>query len=485
MITGAIINISEKDQDVGQRLPLCVDLDGTLVRTNTLVESALALLRLHPFALFLFPLWLWRGRAYLKARIASYRALDVSTLPYNRELLQGLIAERQRGRRIYLATGANELLAEQIAEHIGGFRGVIASDERTNAVGEVKSALLQQRFGKYEFDYVGNSHRDIPVWRAAMNAIAVNAPARVLRGIDQSDLKLQRVYPRKVRLWPVVLRALRVHQWAKNVLLFVPLVTSHTIIRNAIPEAIAFLVFSLAASSIYIFNDLLDLEADRNHSWKRDRPIASGDLSIELALLLGSLIVILGAAAALLLSRSFQVILLVYWLTSIVYSLRLKVVLFLDVILLASLYTIRILAGGAAVHVAISPWTLGFSTFLFLSLALVKRVSELGGLRTSNTISRRSYQLVDLPQLANLGGAAGYVSVLVFALYINSPDVQKLYSKPELLWLMCPPLLYWISRIWILANRQEIQGDPVLFALKDKPSYIVGAICLLVGLSAL
>lgn len=484
MISGAIINIAEKDHDVGQRLPLCVDLDGTLVRTNTLVESTLALVKLHPLTLFLLPVWLWRGRAYFKARIARYQALDVATLPYNRELLQDLIAESQRGRRIYLATGANEVLANQIAAHVGAFRGVIASNEHTNAVGEVKSALLQERFGTGEFDYVGNSRRDVPVWRAAKNSIAVDAPPRLLRGI-RSSVTMQRVYPRNVRRWSVVMRALRVHQWAKNVLLFVPLLTSHTIIRNAKPEAIAFLAFSLAASSIYIFNDLLDLESDRHHSWKRDRPIASGDLSIELASLLAIVLVTLCVATASMLSRSFQAILLVYWLTSIIYSLRLKLVLVLDIILLAGLYTIRILAGGAAVDVPISPWTLGFSAFLFLSLALVKRVSELGALKTSTSMSRRSYQVVDLPQLANLGGAAGYMSVLVFALYINSPDVQKLYSRPELLWLMCPPLLYWISRIWMLANRQEIQGDPVLFALKDKPSYLVGAICLLVGLSAL
>jgi 4-hydroxybenzoate polyprenyltransferase/phosphoserine phosphatase len=483
MISGAIINIAEKDLNLEQRLPLCVDLDGTLVRTNTLVESALALVKLRPLTLFLLPLWLWRGRAYLKAKIARYQALDVSTLPYNRELLQDLIEESQRGRKIYLATGANEVLANQIAEHVGAFRGVIASNENTNAVGRVKSKLLQARFGLGGFDYVGNSRSDVPVWRAAKNSIAVNAPPRLLRGI-RPGVTMQRVYPR-VRRWSVVMRALRVHQWAKNVLLFVPLLTSHTVLRNAKAESIAFLAFSLAASSIYIFNDLLDLESDRLHSWKRDRPIASGDLSIELASLLALVLVTLCVTTAAMLSKSFQAILLAYWLTSMLYSLRLKLVLVLDIIILAGLYTIRILAGGAAVHVPISPWTLAFSAFLFLSLALVKRVSELGALKTSTSISRRSYQVVDLPQLASLGGAAGYLSVLVFALYINSPDVQKLYAKPDLLWLMCPPLLYWISRIWMLANRQEIQGDPVLFALKDKPSYLVGAICLLVGLTAL
>ncbi len=464
--------------------PLCVDLDGTLLKTDMLLESAFVLLKANPLFLFLFPLWLAKGRAYLKQQIAQRVTLDVACLPYNLAFLQFLTAEYQNGRRLVLVTACDIRLAAQIAKHLGIFAEVYASDGKINLSGTRKLALLRaQCGGGKSFDYAGNAAVDLPIWRHANAPIIVNAPAWVIkraRQITPSATIFPREYDFKHRA-RLFLKAIRIHQWVKNILIFVPLLTAHKLAEPALllPALLAFVAFSFCSSSVYLLNDLLDLEADRVHPTKRKRPFAAGDLSISTGIALIPLLLLASAAISLLLlPPGFLLALAVYFALTVGYSFYFKQLVLVDVLLLALLYTARLVAGAAAVAIAVSPWLFAFSMFLFLSLAFVKRFSELHSLRLSKkeTAKGRGYFANDLEQLASLGAASGYISVLVLALYINSEDVTVLYHRPELLWLICPLLLYWISRVWLLAHRGQMHQDPIVFALKDKASYLLGVL---------
>jgi 4-hydroxybenzoate polyprenyltransferase/phosphoserine phosphatase len=463
---------------------LCVDLDGTLVRTDTLLEAFLCLMK-HGLAWLLAPLWLLKGRAYLKRRIAAASPLDVATLPYNEELVAELRRQRDAGRPVYLATGADETIAGRVAEHLGLFDGIVASDGRVNRVGDRKRQTLEARFGRGGFDYIGNGAADLPLWAAAGQALAVNPSARLRRAAAKLGIPLIEVCSAGAGAsLGLVARAVRVQQWVKNLLLFVPLVLSHRLSPELLArEALAFVLFSLTASCVYLINDLLDLAADRKHPRKRRRPFAAGRLPLWLPALVVPLFLAASALGALAFPPAFRLILALYFGASLLYSLWLKRMLPLDVLVLAGLYTVRILAGGAASGVTISPWTLAFSIFVFLSLAMVKRVSELRHFEgdAEACLPGRDYMRSDIQQLSSLGGAAGYTSVVVMALYINSPAVQKLYTAPHWLWLALPLLLYWFSRIWLLTGRGRVSEDPVLFALKDRPTYVVLAALLLAG----
>lgn len=475
---------------VTQQPPLCVDLDGTLVKTDLLLESLFVLLKTQPWAVLLLPVWLLRGRAYLKKQIAARAVLNVPALPYHLEFLQFLTEQYRAGRQLILATAADEAIAQSVAKHLGIFTHVVASDGATNLSGARKLDTLLERFGT--FHYAGNASVDLPIWRRAQGAILVNAPARVVRSA-QRDACVHEVFPGeqglRARLRAFV-KAIRVHQWIKNLLVFVPLFTSHQVGSPMlwVDTVIAFVAFSLCASSVYLVNDLLDLEADRLHPKKRNRPFASGALPVSYGLIAVPLLLAGGFGfALLLLPPAFSVALACYYALTVAYSFYLKQIVLLDVVVLATLYTLRILAGAAAVAVPLSQWLLAFSLFLFLSLALVKRFSELQTLRRSNSTAAkgRGYFAGDLEQLASLGAASGYLSVLVLALYINSREVTSLYSHPALLWLICPFLLYWVSRVWLLAHRGQMHHDPIVFALRDKISYLTGLVVGIVMLLAI
>lgn len=455
--------------------PLCVDLDHTLILTDSLLETCLSLV-LSGVSWLLLPFWLLRGKAYLKKRSASLSPLDVSNLPYNETLVRDLRQQHLAGRTIILCTGAAAEIAERIRAHLGIFDDVIASDGAVNLVGSRKREALEARFGRRGFDYIGDSRKDLAIWRIARRSFVVNPSGRLLgslrrRNIAATGCCFKPKAERQVTLW---LRAIRIHQWAKNLLLFAPLALGHRLVL--FEAALAFLAFSLTASAGYLINDLLDLEADRKHVHKRHRPLASGDLPAGCALVAVPVLLVLAGTAALRLPAIFAVTLAGYFVSSLAYSLWLKRAAPFDVILLAGLYTIRIVAGGAATHIVISPWTLAVAVFLFLSLAMVKRVAELRELRAidSRSTPGRGYSKVDIEQLSSMGGAAGYLSVLVTALYISSPDVQKLYANPHWLWLILPIMLYWISRIWLYTGRGWIDQDPIVFALKDKTTYLAG-----------
>jgi 4-hydroxybenzoate polyprenyltransferase/phosphoserine phosphatase len=458
-------------------VPLCVDLDGTLVETDTLYESLLLLMRSQPLQLLRLPIWLWRGRATLKRELAIRALPDAQLLPYRQDLLSHLAGERERGRRLVLATGADELMARAVAQHTGLFSDVVASDGRNNVSGKQKVAELSQRFGS--FDYAGDSRVDVPVWKRARRAIVVGASGRLL-GRARRSVPIQHVFPSGRNRLRTFAKAIRIHQWAKNLLVLVPAIAAHRLAERAVllNMMLAFIAFSLCASAGYLLNDLLDIESDRRDPKKRLRPLASGAMSIPTALLSCPALLAAGLWLGWRMSTVVALLLLLHFVATTIYSLRWKRILVLDVMVLAALYTLRIFTGAAAVHVRVSPWLLGASTFMFLSLALVKRASELRRLRErgQRAAPGRSYQASDLDVLTMLGAASGYVTVLILALYIQSPDVTVLYRHPDRLWGMCLLLLYWFSRVWILTSRGEIDSDPVAFALKDRCSQVVGVL---------
>lgn len=465
-----------------QSPPLFVDLDGTLLATDLLWESVLELIRNRPTAALRLPFWLLRGRAYLKRRVAEQVELAVATLPYRAEVVSQLRAEHEAGRAIVLATAAEQTLAEAVADHLGFFSGVIASDGVRNLKGAAKLAAIREWAGPgVPFEYIGDSTADLPIWAEAERAIAVNPGRSLLEQARRRGIATEVIATPHGLLRPI-LRAVRPHQWAKNVLLFVPIITAHRVTDPVVlgQAMAAFLAFSLAASSGYLFNDLLDLKSDRRHKSKHRRPIASGRLPIPTAIglfaamLAGSL----GVAAAL--TPAFLGMVVLYLGLTTAYSLYFKRKLLVDVICLGGLYTLRILAGGVATSIVISTWLLAFSMFLFLSLAFVKRYTEIDGVPETDgkaKVSGRGYMPGDLDMVRSIGTSCGGLAVLVVGLYINSPDVTVLYRHPKLLWLTCPVILYWISRIWFLAQRREMPHDPVVFALGDRISYLAG-LCL-------
>jgi 4-hydroxybenzoate polyprenyltransferase/phosphoserine phosphatase len=464
-------------EDEGSSVPRCVDLDGTLVHCDLLVESLRLLARERPWLLLRVPLWLAAGRARLKEKLADAVRIDAAALPYNELLLEHLRRERARGRRLLLVTASHERPAREVANHVGLFDEVIATGGRRNLKGRAKRRELVRRFGERGFDYAGDSGADLAVWTAARQAIAVNASASVLRRLGD---RANRVIGSPPRPFPVLLlRALRVRQWVKNLLVFLPVVLAH---RYLDPEpilrtALAFLAFSLGASAVYVLNDLLDLEADRHHPEKRHRPFASGELSPTLGFALVPLVAALSVTAAWFLPRGFLVTLLFYFLLTTLYSFRLKKIALLDVIILASLFTTRIIAGSEASGIEVSEWLLGFSMFLFFSLAAVKRYAELLSIRAGGDaeakLRRRGYFAGDHELILQMGISSGFMAVVVLALFVSSESVTKLYPNPTLLWFACPLVLYWIGRIWLLAHRGEVTDDPLMFAVRDRVTWIV------------
>lgn len=458
--------------------PLAVDMDGTLLLSDTLHESLLALLRVNPLYLFVFPLWLLRGRAHFKRAVARRIVPDPATLAFNEPFLAWL--REQHGRRsIVLCTAADAAVARAVSAHVGVFDDVLSSDGRENLAGDGKAAALVQRFGERGFDYAANARIDAAAWAHARQAIVVNAAPAVERAAARVGT-VARTFPRSAAPATTALRALRPHQWAKNLLVFVPVLTAHLAFdTGALAHALlAFVAFCLCASSVYVVNDLVDLPSDRAHPRKRHRPFASGALPTVFGMVAAPLLALAAFAIAAALPSRFLLVLVAYFALTFAYSLWFKRIELLDVVVLASLYTGRIVAGAFAIAVPLSFWLLAFSMFLFLSLALVKRHAELALVREHGRTDAvgRGYRVEDLPLLATLGGASGYLSVLVLALYINSRESAALYDEPQLLWLLCPLLLYWISRVWLLTTRGRMHDDPVLFALRDPASLVVAAL---------
>ena len=456
--------------------PLVVDLDGTFVMTDLLIESVARLLRQDPRALLALPLWLLKGRANLKRELARRVELDPTLLPYRTALLDYLRAERAKGRTIALATDGDERFAREVADHLKLFDLVLAGDGHTSLSGERRRARLVERFGERGFDYVGNGSRDLAVWSSARKAIVVSPNARLLRAVARVT-QCESAFAHRSASLREYLSALRPEHWLKNLLLFVPIFGAHLFVAPELlaRTVVAFAGFCCCASGGYLVNDLLDLAADRRHPQKRLRPFASGRLPLGYALAAAPALLALGCVLAGLLSWLSLGILLLYYTLTLAYSFGLKRVALLDVLVLASLYTLRIIAGSAAIVLWPSVWLLGFSMFLFTSLAFIKRYAELVIMRSieGDHATARGYELSDAELLASKGTAAGYAAVLVLALYIASGSAKALYSRHQLIWLVCPLLLYWLGYLWLIAHRGKMYHDPLVFALRDRTSRIL------------
>ena len=452
---------------------IAVDLDGTLTLTDTLHESLLLILKNKPLMLLMLPVWLLKGIAFFKVKVAENSDLNVTSLPYNEPLIDWLKNERAKGKKIVLCSAANERIVRAVAEYLQLFDDVMFSDAITNLKSVNKRKALEKKFGLKSYDYAGNSSADIEVWAGSRHAIVVNAGHNLSEQAKEVSTISQSFPPSSVTIsdWR---RALRLHQWLKNMLLFVPILAAHQYgnIQLLSKLILAFISFSLCASAVYIINDLLDLESDRHHPRKSSRPFAAASIPIVTGIILFSILALVSFILGLMVNSFFLTILIGYFLLTTMYSFILKRIVIVDCLTLALLFTLRIIAGAAAVSLPLSFWLMAFSIFIFLSLALVKRYAELMmHLQAGNNQAHgRGYAVTDASLLQTLGVSAGYLSILVIALYLRSEDVMNLYMQPVAIWFAMPLLLFWVSWIWLKAHRGEMHDDPIVFAVKDKAS---------------
>jgi 4-hydroxybenzoate polyprenyltransferase len=451
---------------------LCVDLDGTLIRGDLLWECVLVLLKTRPVTLLLLPFCLLSGRASLKRKLAARIDLNPACLPYRQQVLDLIQQEKAAGRRTALVTAADQNLAETISSYLGLFDEVHGSDGHLNLKGATKAAFLAQQFGEDGFEYVGDSAADVAVWRNARAAYVVGTQIRAEQAAAVTTLKSTILVTRpSFRTW---INALRGHHWAKNLLLFLPMFLAHNLaIGPLVRTFLGFALYGFCASGLYILNDLLDLHSDREHPWKRKRPFAAGDISIPEGLLASTVLLSTALGLGFFLDVQFGFALLGYAALTMLYSFYLKKIALLDVFVLSSFYSFRILAGALITGTPLSQWFLAFSMFFFLSLAMAKRYSEL--LHAQDLVvagnSGRGYHTGDRELLLSLGVGSSFSAVVIFSLYVHSQDVGLLYSSPEFLFLLCPIVLYWLSRTWLMAHRGELKEDPVTLAIRDPVSY--------------
>ncbi len=465
---------------------LVVDLDGTLTPADTLHEGLVKLLKAYPFDALRLPAWLGSGKARFKREVAARAPLDVSLLPYDGLVLDRLRAARAAGRRTVLATASDAAVAHAIAEHLGLFDEVIASDGDNNLSGVRKRDALVARFGERGFDYMANAAADKPVWSAARTAILINASPALSADMRNGHEDVENA-SQSAGFFRTLIEAARLYQWVKNVLIFVPILAAQQFSGASLLQAgLAFLFFGMASSSVYLLNDAMDLEADRRHPRKRQRPFASGRLALLPGLLSAAVLMIASLIGAFAVGAQFAVVLAAYLIVTSSYSLWIKRYPLIDVIVLAGLYTLRIIAGGAATDTPLSLWLLAFAMFLFASLAFAKRYAELAEVfsRGESSIDGRGYQAGDQDVLMALGTAAGMASVVTLALFVNNPTDPDLYGTPELLWGVCPVLLFWVAHIWLAAQRGVLTDDPIVFAFSDMASRAALVIALIpVGLA--
>ena len=481
-VNGPVLSASQAFESVD----FYVDLDGTLLRTDLFHESVWRFIKRSPWKIFwLASIFILRGRAAAKTLLARKVSISPETLPYEKELIADLRRRKAAGQRLVLITAAHWRHARRVGRHLALFGATYGSSARENLKGKRKLARIRALCAGQPFGYAGDSASDRPIWRAAQQVILVNAPRRDVAEAKAAG-RVQLVITSRPPAWRAVIREMRLHQWAKNALLFVPLLTSHTYGEGprALLALAAFLVFGLAASGHYFLNDLLDLDADRAHARKSNRPLASGNLSLGMGLA-GALVLPLFAFAlsVAILPWYFTATLGAYFILTNLYSFYLKRVSTADIVALAMLYTVRVVAGAIAISVVISSWLLAFSMFVFISLAYLKRYIELAA-RTEAGIRGRGYSGTDAETMFSLGIANSTAAIVVLAFYISSAEVKILYNEPEILWGLCLLMLYWTNRIWIGARRGKIHDDPIVFAIRDRVSLAVGLLSLAVVLAA-
>ncbi|MGR3291208.1 MAG: UbiA family prenyltransferase [Paracoccaceae bacterium] len=467
-----VTEISKSATKASQINLLVVDLDGTLIKSDMLFETFWSSFASDWRIPILAIRSLMGGRAKLKEFLANKSHIDVETLPYEDKVVEYIKNWRNRGGKAILVTATDQKLADRIATYLGIFDAAYGSDGTTNLKGPRKAALLADKFENETYAYMGNASADIPVWEHADKAITVNASLSLRRRVEKLNAQNEHLANSSAGLGPYIL-AMRPHQWLKNILVFLPMLAAHRYMAfEFFNSLLAFVSFCLIASSVYVLNDLLDLTSDRAHPRKFNRPFASGTVPLAHGTMLAPVLFALGIGVAFAIGQNFVLVMLGYYAVTTAYSLYLKRHTIIDICILAGLYTMRILAGGVATELELSVWILAFSIFFFFTLAAVKRQAELVdgiALGRLDTVGR-GYNVDDLPLIASMAAASGYVSVLVFALYLNSPIVSKLYSLPLVLWGICPILLYWVSRMIMKTHRGNMTDDPLVFAFKDRVS---------------
>lgn len=464
--------------------PLFVDLDGTYTKTDLLFESFLVAFKQNPLIIFYCILWLLKGKSYIKHQLSERAELNLAQIPLNEELISYLQAEKDRGRKIYLATASNEKYAKKIVAEHPIFDGFISSDEKINLKGKEKLKKIENISRK--FSYAGNDVVDFEIFSQAEQSVLVNPTYKAKRKAQHFRFdKTLDMHKPNIGIW---LKQIRVHQWLKNLLVFVPLIVSGEFLNlnNVMVAVYAFFAFSLLASATYILNDLLDIESDRAHSVKKYRPLAAGNISIKDGITVGFILFFASIIISLLIGNAFTFVLLSYLTLTVLYSFKVKQFVAMDVVTLALLYTIRILAGAAAIGVVASFWLLAFSIFIFLSLALVKRCSEIKSMEIEGKerTKGRDYILIDYPVLISFGSSSALLSLLMFCFYVNNNALTNQYQQPNILWLIVPAMCYWLMRMWIKTHRGEMHHDPIIFSLKDRGSLITIGFCGLVSIAA-
>ena len=469
---------------------LAVDLDGTLIKTDLLHENIMQLISDNIFNVFKVLSYLIYGKAGFKKKIADQVDFQAELIPYREEVLEYIRNAKVQGRKVVLVSASDQSLVDAVASHLGLFDEAYGSNGSHNLGGTNKANFLIEKYGEGNFDYIGDANVDLNVWKKGRKAITVDAQNGLRKKVHKITDNVEHITSNGASAgsFRAYIKALRPHQWMKNALVFLPLLAAHKFdIETLFAAFVAFIVFSLTASSVYVLNDLLDLSSDRAHPRKCKRPFASGNVPIMHGLFMAPMLLIISIALSLYATQPlFILVLAVYYVLTFAYSLFLKRKLIVDIFTLSILYTLRVIAGAAATALIVSPWMLAFSGFIFLSLAAVKRQAELIDKQGSGQqeIPGRSYRVDDLDVVTMMALAAGYNAVLVLALYLNSPDVKLLYQKPYLMWGACPILLYWVSRVVMIAHRGHMHDDPLVFAVRDRNSLACGLgilICVLLA----
>lgn len=457
---------------------LVCDLDECLIKSDALYEQWISLIKTKPLFFFVSLLWLLKGKSYFKNQVAKHTAIHAHLLPYRAEVIDVIKSYRAQNKgQVILASASPQPWIQAVANHLGLFDHSIGSSEDKNLKGSKKLQAIKEVIGNKSFSYIGDHMVDLALWQESAEIIAVN-PSQPLKIKIQALNKPTKIITDKKNQWRLMFKQIRPHQWVKNALVFLPALAGHKVFETDVllKCLIAFAGFSLSASFVYVLNDLLDLPADRNHHTKKLRPFASGNLSIKWGVfLLPSLLAGIVFFASLL-PLPFAAWISTYLVLNIAYSLYLKQSVVVDIIILSMMYTLRIFAGSAAASVPVSEWLLSFSTLFFFSLACVKRYTEIIRSKNKITLDGRGYRQVDHPIIQSLGVGSGLLSILIILLYLQSTEVRALYKNPQSLWYATPILLFWISRIWLLTNRDEIHDDPVVFAVKDKVSWFCFAL---------
>ena len=463
---------------------MVVDLDQSLLKIDLFKEILARSLINNPRVFFKTILLAIYNKAKAKTFIAKNTKIKWETLPYNNRVINIITNYRAKGYHILLATGAPKVYAQPIAEHLGLFDDIIATDENKNNVGVEKLEAIKNIIGD-DFIYLADAKKDLPIWLHCKKAILVGKKNGVLKKkLINNDVKMMdEIYMQKSFI-TIIAKQLRIHQWVKNILVFVPALAGHLLFENGIFIATltAFCSFCLIASSFYIINDIHDINSDRIHPKNKARPIASGKISVSLALFISLIILIIGAILALRLGLLFSITILTYCILNIIYTYYVKQIIILDLIILMMFYIIRLLAGYVVIQSPLSIWLLSFSVFLFFSLGLLKRYVEIILLRENNveSVIGRGYSIDDNNILMSIGVCSGLVASLVLLLYIGSDNIAVLYNRPIILIFLVPIYMYWVSWTWFMAIRKKIKLDPVTFTIKNKSTYFLLLCCLII-----